>query len=175
MQHLSSEDRMTPETAPACVAHRSELSGAPASVFQAPYSYLSLPALVCLLFCVLWTPMIFDCMRGPQCNFFKQNLRCSPPSLCLLLSGWYRQHWAITLHNLGCELGDLGSSCSSVSLTHQTYSQMSYPYLNDFIWYSFLFVVGSIPFFCAIGFSFKRFGNYCNPRDRWKKQRGKNI
>lgn len=67
-------------------------------------------------------------------------------------------------------VGDLGSACSCVSLTHQAYSQMSKPYLNDFIGYSFLFVVGSIPLFCAISFAFKRFGNYCNPRDRWKKQ-----
>lgn len=122
MPHLSSEDRMT---APACSLQEQELSGALASVFQALYSYLTLPVLVCLLFCLLWTPKIFDCMRGPQCNFFKQSLRCSPPSPCLLLSGRYRQHWAITLHHLGCGLGDLGSSCSSVSLTHQTYSQMS--------------------------------------------------
>lgn len=99
-----------------------------------------------------------------------KNLSSSSPAPCSLCSGQYRQLRAIIIDARGRELIDPESSCSHVSLTHEVYSQMSKPYLNDFIWYSFLLVLGSVPLFCAVSFSFKGLGNYCNPKGKQKKQ-----
>lgn len=54
--------------------------------------------------------------------------------------------------------------------TPQTHSQVTEAYLNDFLWYSFLLVLGAIPLLCAVSFPFKWFGNYCHSRDRWKNK-----
>lgn len=162
--------------------HDREAFGALVSVFHALYFHLFLPVLVPLLLCVLWISMIFDCMkRGVCCQpcwpnrhmegghsaiSSRKNLSSSSPAPCSLCSGQYRQLRAISIYAQGCELVDLESSCSHVSLTHEVYSQISKPYLNDFIWYSFLLVLGSVPLFCAVSFSFKGLGNYCNPKGK---------
>lgn len=44
-----------------------------------------------------------------------------------------------------------------------------FTYLDDFIRNCFLLVLSSIPLFCAISFSFKGFGNYCNPKNKQDK------
>lgn len=48
-------------------------------------------------------------------------------------------------------------------------SRTGEPYLNDLGWYGFLSVLRSVPLLGAIRLSFKRFGNYRHPRNRWKK------
>lgn len=52
----------------------------------------------------------------------------------------------------------------------QVESQVTWSYLNDVLWDSFLLILCSIPLLCAVSFPFKWFGNYCHPRDRWKTQ-----
>lgn len=95
--------------------------------------------------------------RGP----FLKSLSCSPPAPVTL-----PRMVQLTLSHHSLYSWPWVGSSREVRSRGSTHSRlMSLPHLNDFIWYSFLSVVGSIPLFGAISCPFKRFGNNCNPRD----------